>query len=67
MEDLEENISAGEQLMSQALRALRYYNKAKGVKPAEEVERLRLEVEALMTALSKYQLWVLGRPVRLLH
>ncbi|WP_318183200.1 hypothetical protein [Pseudomonas fluorescens] len=53
--------------MQQALQALRRYNEAKGVKSAEEVERLRLKVEALMTAVSEYQLWALGRPVKLLR
>ncbi|EPJ76077.1 hypothetical protein GIV66_08745 [Pseudomonas sp. PA-3-11C] len=67
MEDLKEKIFAGDPLMQQTLQALRRYNEAKDVKPAEEVERLRLEVEALMIAVSKYQLWALGGSVPLLH
>lgn len=53
-------ISAGDPLMQQALQALLQCTEAEGAKPAKEVERLRLEVEALMTAVSKYQLclWV---------
>jgi hypothetical protein len=67
MGDLDEKIAAGDPLMQQALQALRRYNEAKGVKSVEEIECLRLEVEAAMTAVSKYQLWVLGGPVQLLH
>jgi hypothetical protein len=67
MGDLDEKIVAGEPLMQQALQALRLYNEAQGVKPAEEVERLRLEAETLMTAVSAYQLRALGSPARILH
>ena len=67
MGDLDEKIAAGQPLMHQALQALRRYNKAQGVKPAEEVERLRLEAEALMTAVSVYQLRALCGPARILH
>jgi hypothetical protein len=67
MGDLDEKIAAGESLMQQALQALIRYNEAKGKRPAEEVERLRLEAEALMAAVQAYQLRVLGGPVRSLH
>lgn len=67
MEDLEEKIAAGEQLMWKTLQALRDYKEAKGVKPAAEVEHLRVEAEALMTAVSKCQLWAPGGPVHLLN
>jgi hypothetical protein len=67
MEDLDEKMKAGEPLMQQALQALRWYNEAKGKKPAEEVERLRLSAESLMAAVSEYQLRGLGGPTRSLH
>lgn len=67
MGDLDEKIAAGEPLMQQALQALRRYNEAKGMMPAEEVERLRLEAESLMAAVQEYQQRVLGGPVRSLH
>lgn len=67
MEDLVGKVAAGEPLLRKALQAVRRYNEANGVKPVEEIERLRLEAEALMTAVSEYQLWVLGSPARLLH
>ncbi|VVO44276.1 hypothetical protein PS723_06334 [Pseudomonas fluorescens] len=53
--------------MQQALQALRRYNEAQGAKPAEEVECLRLEAEALMTAVSEYVSRLLGGPARTLH
>ena len=67
MGDLDEKMATGELLMQQALQALRWYNEGKGVKPAEEVERLRLEAESLMAAVQEYQLRVLGGAVRPLH
>jgi hypothetical protein len=67
MGDLDEKIAAGEPLMQQALQALRRYNEAKGKKPAEEVERLRLEAKSIMTAVHEYQRRVLGGPVQTLH
>ncbi len=67
MEDLDEKMEAGEPLMQQALQALRRYNEAKGKKPAEEVERLRLDAESLMAAVQEYQLRVLGGAVQTLH
>ncbi|VVO24155.1 hypothetical protein [Pseudomonas fluorescens] len=67
MGDLDEKIAAGEPLMQQALQALRRYNDARGVKPAEEIERLRLEAEALMTAMSEYVSRSLVGPDRILH
>ena len=67
MEDLGEKMAAGEPLMQQALQALRRYNESKGKRPAEEVERLRLEAESLMAAVQEYQLRVLGGAVQTLH
>jgi hypothetical protein len=63
MEDLGAKMDAGEPLMQQALLALRRYSEARGKKPAEEVQRLRLEAESLMAAVQEYQLRVLGGPV----
>ena len=67
MGDRDEKIAAGEPLMHQALQAVRRYNEAKGVEPAAEVERLRLEAEALMTSVSEYQLRALGGLAQALH
>lgn len=67
MGDLDEKIAAGDPLMQQALQALRRYYEARDVVSAEEAERLRLEVEALMTAVSQYQLQALGVPAPSLH
>lgn len=67
MGDLDEKIAAGQPLMQQALQALRIYNEARGVKSAEEIECLRLEAEALMTAVSEYVFRSLGGPARILH
>jgi hypothetical protein len=67
MEDLDEKIAAGEPLTQQALQALRRYNEAKGVVSDEEFERLRLEAEALMIAVSEYVSRSLGVPARTLH
>ncbi|VVN64698.1 hypothetical protein [Pseudomonas fluorescens] len=67
MEDPGEKIAAEEPLMQQALQAVRRYDEASGVKPAEEVERLRLEAIALMKAVSEYQLLALSGPAGTLH
>jgi hypothetical protein len=67
MEDIDQKIEAGEPLMQQVLRALRRYNEAKGLVSVEEAERLRIEVEALMIAVSQYQLHALGGPAPSLH
>lgn len=66
-EGLGEKIKAGEPLMEQAMQALRRYHEAQGVQPAEEVERLRLEAEALFTAVNEYQRQALGEPKPRLH
>lgn len=67
MGNIDEKILAGQPLMQQALQAFRLYNEAIGVKSAEEIEHLRLEAEALMTAVSEHQLRVLGGPAQSLH
>jgi hypothetical protein len=64
---LDEKIKAGEPLMKRAIEALRRYHEAQGVQPAEEVERLRLEAEALFTAVGEYQRQALGGPKPSLH
>jgi len=56
-----------ERLLRLALQAVRRYAEAKGVKPLEEIEHLRLEAEALISAASEYQLRAQGGPVRTLH
>ncbi|MCI1736298.1 MAG: hypothetical protein LKM38_02730 [Pseudomonas veronii] len=67
MGELDEKIAAGDPPTQQALQALRRYNEARGVVSADEIERLWLEAEVLMTAVSQYQLWALGAPERILH
>ena len=64
---LGEKIMAGEPLMQRAMEALRRYHEAQGVRPVEEVERLRLEAEALFTAVGEYQRQALGGPKPQLH
>ncbi|VVO44260.1 hypothetical protein [Pseudomonas fluorescens] len=54
MKDLGEKIAAVEPLIQQALKALIGYYEAKGVKPAAEVERLRIHVESLTTAVHEF-------------
>ncbi|MFK0090190.1 hypothetical protein ACIQUS_23205 [Pseudomonas sp. NPDC090755] len=66
-EGLSEKIKAGESLMQQAMQALRRYHEAQGVQPAEEVEKLRLEAEALFVAVGEYQRLALGGPKPRLH
>ncbi|MNF10817.1 hypothetical protein D3C80_2118770 [compost metagenome] len=53
--------------MQQAMEALKRYHDAQGVQPAEDVERLRLEAEALFTAVSEYQRQALGGDKPQLH
>lgn len=61
MDDLDEKIAAGEPLMQQAMEAMRRYHEAKdSLKPAEEVDRLRLEAESLFEAVHEYQRRALG-------
>lgn len=68
MEDLGEKMAMGESLLQQALQALRRYSESKkGVKPAEEVELLRLDAESLMAAVQEYHQRVLGGSVQSLH
>lgn len=57
-QSLGEKVKAGEPLMEQAVQALRRYHEAQETGPAEEVEKLRLEAETFMTAVSVYQLRV---------
>lgn len=50
-------------LSQQAVDALRRYHEAMAAElPAEEIERLRTEVEALFQAVSDYQLRAMGMP-----
>ncbi|QOH69643.1 hypothetical protein IGB31_18910 [Pseudomonas putida] len=50
-------------LSQQAVDALRRYHEAMAAElPAEEIERLRTEAEALFQAVSDYQLRAMGMP-----
>ena len=61
MDDLQEKMAAGEPLMQQAMDAVRRYHEARdSLTAAEEVDRLRLEAESLMQAVTEYQLRALG-------
>ncbi len=64
---LVDKIKEGEPLMREAVDALRRFHQAQGKEPAEEVERLQLEAEALFTAVSEYQRQALGGPPPSLH
>lgn len=68
MDDLQEKMAAGEPLMQQAMDAMRRYHEARdSLTAAEEVERLRLEAESLMQAVSEYQQAVLGVQAAIRH
>ncbi|VVN71405.1 hypothetical protein [Pseudomonas fluorescens] len=67
MKDLSEKMAAGGPLVQQALQALLRYNEAKGVKPAGEVERLRLDAESLTAGVHEYHRRILSEPVSPLH
>lgn len=68
MDDLQEKMAAGEPLMQQAMDAvLRYHDARDSLTAAEEVDRLRLEAEALMQAVSEYQQAALGGPTAIRH
>lgn len=56
-----------ESLMNQAMDALRRYNEAKGQLPADQVEQLRLEAEALFQAVQLSQLKSLGDAAPTFH
>ncbi|MNE81756.1 hypothetical protein D3C80_1784280 [compost metagenome] len=60
-------MAADQPLMQQALDAIRRYQEAKGVMSAEEIERLRVEAEFLVAAMTQYNLRVLGGSVPPLH
>lgn len=65
---LDDKIKTGEPLMQQAMDAMRRYHEARdSLTAAEEVERLRLEAESLMQAVSEYQQAVLGGPAATRH
>lgn len=53
----------GDPLMQRAMDAMRRYHEARdSLTAAGEIDRLRLEVESLMQAVSEYQQAVLGGP-----
>ncbi|WP_259740101.1 hypothetical protein [Pseudomonas brassicacearum] len=53
-QSLVDKIKEGEPLMARAVDALRRYHEALGTQSADEVERLRLEAEALVPAPSSW-------------
>ncbi|MBU6959676.1 hypothetical protein KRR23_18295 [Pseudomonas sp. CVAP len=64
---LVDKIKEGEPLMARAVDALRRYHEAQGTQSADEIERLRLEAEALFTAVNEYQRQALGGAPPPLH
>ena len=64
---LGDKMKAGEPLMERAVQALRRYHEAQETQPAEKVEKLRLEAEALFVAVHEYQRQALGGPSPQLH
>jgi predicted trehalose synthase len=66
-QNLGEKMKAGEPLMERAMQALRRYHEAQETQPEEEVEKLRLEAEALFTAVHEYQRQALGGSSLRLH
>ncbi|AZE47265.1 hypothetical protein C4K04_1575 [Pseudomonas chlororaphis] len=66
-QSLGDKIKAGEPLMERAVQALRRYHEAQETQPAEKVETLRLEAEALFAAAHEYQRQALGGPSPRLH
>ena len=62
-----DKVKAGEPLMEQAVQALRRYHEAQETRPAEEVEKLRLESEALFVAVNEYQRQAFGGPAPQFH
>jgi hypothetical protein len=67
MKELGEKIAAVEPLLQQALQALILYGEAKGMKPAAEIERLRIHVESLTTAVHEFYQRALRGSVQTLH
>ena len=53
--------------MELAVQALRRYHEAQETQSVEEVEKLRLEAEALFAAVHEYQRQALGEPKPQLH
>jgi hypothetical protein len=66
-QSLVDKIKEGEPLMTRAVDALRRYHKAQGAQSANEVERLRLEAEALFAAVNEHQHQVFGGAPSPLH
>lgn len=59
-EESDRQDKAVEPLVKRAMEALRRYHLAQGMQQVEEVERFRLEVEALFRTVSEYQFRMLG-------
>ncbi|MHC8400299.1 hypothetical protein ACYZTX_12670 [Pseudomonas sp. MDT1-17] len=66
-QSLGEKVKAGEPVMEQAVQALRRYHEAQETQPAEEVEKLRLEAEALFVAVNEYQRQAFDGPAPQFH
>lgn len=61
-------LEPGNPLMTQALDAMKRYYEAQEAKlPGEDVERMRLEAEALFRAVNEFQQRMLGRRFDTLH
>lgn len=54
-QSLGDKMKAGEPLMERAVQASRRYHEVQETKPAEKVEKLRLEAKALFAAIHEYQ------------
>lgn len=66
-QSLIDKIKEGEPLMTRAVDALRRYHEAQGTLSADEVERLRLEAEALFTAVNEHRRQAFGGAPPPLH
>ncbi|VVO01556.1 hypothetical protein [Pseudomonas fluorescens] len=66
-QSLGDKMKAGEPLMERATQALRRYHEAQETQPVREVEKLRVEAEALFAAVHEYQRQALGGPSPRLH
>lgn len=61
-------LESGNPLMTQALDAMKRYYEAQQAKlPDDEIERIRLEAEALFRAVNEFQQRMLGRRSDTLH
>ncbi|MHC8392675.1 hypothetical protein ACYZT8_03250 [Pseudomonas sp. LB3P93] len=66
-QSLGDKMKAGEPMMERAVQALRRYHETQETQPAEKVEKLRHETEALFAVVHEYQCLALGGPSPRLH